>query len=118
MLMNIWVRDTASGYIHQVGTDTHDSLELFDGAVHYVNMQCMEGTLGGGYEFVEAPDIDDYVSVTPDELMLNRELIHKDLQAHLKRMAENTETCVCCGAEIPEGRQVCPACEAKVRKER
>lgn len=23
----------------------------------------------------------------------------------------NTETCVCCGAEIPEGRQVCPACE-------
>ena len=29
----------------------------------------------------------------------------------------NTETCVCCGAEIPEGRQVCPACEAKVREE-
>ena len=23
----------------------------------------------------------------------------------------NTETCVCCGAEIPEGRQVCPVCE-------
>ena len=22
-----------------------------------------------------------------------------------------TETCVCCGAEIPEGRQVCRACE-------
>lgn len=25
----------------------------------------------------------------------------------------NTETCVCCGAEIPEGRQVCPKCENK-----
>lgn len=27
-----------------------------------------------------------------------------------------TETCVCCGAEIPEGRQVCPSCE-KVRED-
>ena len=24
-----------------------------------------------------------------------------------------TETCVCCGAEIPEGRQTCPGCESK-----
>lgn len=32
-------------------------------------------------------------------------------------ISRNTETCVCCGAEIPEGRQVCPACEAKVREE-
>ena len=23
----------------------------------------------------------------------------------------NTEKCVCCGAVIPEGRQVCPSCE-------
>ena len=22
-----------------------------------------------------------------------------------------SERCVCCGAEIPEGRQVCPSCE-------
>lgn len=85
MLMNIWVRDTASGRVHQVGTDPHDSLEMFFGVVHYVNMQCMEGTLGGGYEFVEAPDVDDYVSVTPDELMINRELLHKDLQAKLEK---------------------------------
>jgi hypothetical protein len=30
-----------------------------------------------------------------------------------------SETCVCCGREIPEGRQVCPACEyeAKCGKE-
>lgn len=85
MLMNIWVRDTASGRVHQVGTDPHDSLEMFFGVVHYVNMQCMEGTLGGGYEFVEAPDVDDYVSVTPDELMINRELLHKDFQAKLEK---------------------------------
>ena len=25
----------------------------------------------------------------------------------------NSEKCVCCGAVIPEGRQVCPNCEAK-----
>lgn len=24
-----------------------------------------------------------------------------------------SETCVCCGREIPEGRQVCPICEYK-----
>lgn len=26
------------------------------------------------------------------------------------------ETCVCCGEEIPEGRQVCPTCEQGNRK--
>ena len=85
MLMNIWVKDTSSGRVHQVGTDPHDSLEMFDGVVHYVNMQCMDGTLGGGYEFVEAPDIDSYISVTPDELMINRKLLHRDLQAELEK---------------------------------
>lgn len=30
----------------------------------------------------------------------------------------NTETCVCCGAEIPEGRQVCPVCENRGGKRR
>lgn len=24
--------------------------------------------------------------------------------------------CVCCGAPVPEGRQVCPICEAKAEK--
>jgi len=23
----------------------------------------------------------------------------------------NENTCVCCGAQIPEGRQICPKCE-------
>lgn len=26
---------------------------------------------------------------------------------------DNTERCVCCGKVIPEGRQVCPECEAE-----
>lgn len=30
--------------------------------------------------------------------------------------ANGTETCVCCGAEIPEGRQVCPVCENREDK--
>lgn len=25
------------------------------------------------------------------------------------------DTCVCCGDEIPEGRQVCPLCEKRTR---
>lgn len=36
-------------------------------------------------EFVDAPDLDDYVSVTPEQLWLNRELVHRDL---LKRLVE------------------------------
>lgn len=27
-----------------------------------------------------------------------------------------TEKCVCCGAEIPEGRQVCPSCERAFKR--
>lgn len=84
MLINIWVKDKQSGHVHQLGTDTHDSLEVFNGVVHYVNMQCMAGTLGGDYEFVEAPDLDDYVSVTPEQLMLNRTLLHEEIIKHLK----------------------------------
>lgn len=30
---------------------------------------------------------------------------------------DNVERCVCCGEIIPEGRQVCPACEKKANKE-
>ena len=32
-------------------------------------------------------------------------------EMEVSRPASNAETCICCGAEIPEGRQVCPACE-------
>lgn len=27
----------------------------------------------------------------------------------------NENRCVCCGADIPEGRQVCPTCENEKR---
>lgn len=79
MLMIIWVRDNGTGQVHQVGTDPHDSLECDEGHVEYVNLQCMEGTKYGTYSFVDPPDMDDYVMVTPDVLLMNRQLIHHDL---------------------------------------
>jgi hypothetical protein len=82
--MNIWVKDNMTGHVHQVGTDPHDSLECWNGVVEYVNMQCMEGTMGSGYSFVEPPDLDDYVSVTPEQLMLNRKMLHADLAAMIE----------------------------------
>ena len=84
MLINLWVKDKSNGQIHQVGTDVHDSVEYLGGQVHYYNLQNGCGTLDE-YEWVEAPDIDDYVSVTPEQLYLNRELVHKDILAMLKK---------------------------------
>jgi hypothetical protein len=86
MLVNIWIKDNCTGYVHQVGTDPHDSLECWNGVVEYVNMQCMEGTMGGGYSFVEPPDLDDYVSVTPEQLMLNRKILAAMIADNLKLM--------------------------------
>ena len=88
MLLNIWVKDNCTGIVHQVGTDPHDSLECYNGVVQYVNMQCMEGTMGGGYSFVEPPDPDEYVSVTPDALRVNREYLHKDILKMLEEYPE------------------------------
>lgn len=31
-------------------------------------------------------------------------------------ISRNTDVCVCCGAEIPEGRQVCIKCEGEAYK--
>ena len=87
MLINLWVKDKSNGHIHQVGTNIHDSIELLGGAVTYVNMQSMSGT-PDDYEWVEAPDIDDYISVTPEQLYLNRELVHKDIIDMLEKGGE------------------------------
>lgn len=84
MLIKLWVRDKSSGQIHQVGTDTHDSIKFLCGQVIYYNLQNSCSTLDE-YEWVEAPDSDDYVAVTPDQLYLNRELIHKDVLAMLEK---------------------------------
>lgn len=78
MLINLWVRDKSNGYIHQVGTDVHDSVVYLNGQVIYYNLQNGCGT-PEEYEWVDAPDPDGYISVTPDQLFLNREMIHRDL---------------------------------------
>ena len=88
MLVNIWVRDNDTGQVHQVGTDPHDSLEFWDGVVEYVNQQCMAGTKDGAYSFVDTPDVDDYVTVTPNILRVNREYLHRDV---LKMLEEHPE---------------------------
>ena len=91
MLINLWVRDKHNGHIHQVGTDVHDSVVFLCGQVTYYNMQNGCGTLDE-YEWVDMPEhIDDYVSVTPEQLWLNRELVHKDIIEMLKR-SENEST--------------------------
>ena len=87
MLINLWVKDKRDGHIHQVGTDVHDSVVFLGGEPRYYNLQNGDGTGEGdeyGYEWVEPPDVDDYVSVTPDELFLNRELVHKDVVEIIK----------------------------------
>ena len=89
MLINLWVKDKSNGHIHQVGTDVHDSIEFLCGEVTYYNLQNGGGT-PDDYEWVESPDIDDYVSVTPEQLYLNRQLVHKDILKMLeKRNKEN-----------------------------
>lgn len=86
MLINLWVKDKQDGTIHQVGTDVHDSIVFMDGKVEYYNIQNGCGTVqDGDYEFVTPPDLDDYVSVTPEQLWLNKKLIHKDLMAILNQ---------------------------------
>lgn len=80
MLVNILVKDNCTGNVHQVGTDPHDSLECWNGVVEYVNLQCMEGTMGGGYSFVEPPDMDGFG--------LN------DLHIRCEKWGANCESCV------------------------
>lgn len=90
MLVNIWVKDNCTGNVHQVGTDPHDSLDSLDGKVEYYNLQNGDGT-PTGYSFVPPPDgydMDDYVSVTPDVLLMNRQLIHHDMQEWLEKHPE------------------------------
>lgn len=78
MLINLWVKDKRDGTIHQVGADVHDSIKYLDGEVVYAKR-------------VELLDTDDYVSVTPEQLYLNRELVHKDLMEMLKGDFNNAD---------------------------
>ncbi len=90
MLINLWVKDKHSGRIHQVGTEVHDSIEFLCGQVTYYNLQNGSGT-PDDYEWVEPPNTDDYVSVTPEQLYLNRDLVHKDLLKMLKNKGGTEE---------------------------
>ena len=90
MLINLWVRDKTNGSVHQVGTNQHDSIEYMDGQAIYVNMQNSMSTLDD-YEFIEPPDIDGYVSVTPEELFINERLIHNDLKLLLQQPDEKRQ---------------------------
>lgn len=44
MLINLWVKDKHTGDIHQVGTDTHDSINFIFGQPTYYNFQNGSGT--------------------------------------------------------------------------
>lgn len=93
MLINLWVRDKSTGDIHQVGTDIHDSVVGMDnGMPTYYNLQNGDGTgEGGGYEWVEPQDLDDYVLVTPELLHLHREKVHEDVLKIIREGSKKDE---------------------------
>ena len=95
MLINLWVRNNFTGEVHQVGTNRHDSIEFIDGQPQYYNMQNGCGTLrhdDGGYSWVEPPDMDGYISITPEEMMLNEAYIDERLYRFLKNRPPETNT--------------------------
>jgi len=75
----IKIRDNETGHVHVVGTNTHDTLYIDDktGGIHYLNLQCCEGTRRfdgeSTYDFVgKADEWDPYIQiefVTFDELI-------------------------------------------------
>ena len=38
--------------------------------------------------------------------------IDSDKKIVIRAKKDNAEHCVCCGAVVPEGREICPLCEA------
>ena len=50
-MIRLFIRDNDTNYVHEIGTDVHDSLILIDGAIHYYNLQNGCGSLGGTYSF-------------------------------------------------------------------
>lgn len=91
MLVDLWVRDNCTGEVHQIGTNHHDSLEMFSDdhgriTAEYVNIQNGCGTFVGGYSFVPRPDIDTgYMRLTPEELYLNEAYIDERLYNFMKK---------------------------------
>lgn len=91
MVVDLWVRDNCTGDVHQIGTNRHDSIELFEDdhgrlTAEYVNMQNGSGTFRGGYSFIPRPDIDTgYMCLTPEEMYLNEAYIDERLYNFLKK---------------------------------
>lgn len=53
-MMNIYVKDTHTGRVHEVGTDSHDALYISNaGHIDFINLQICEGTQYGGYIFCD-----------------------------------------------------------------
>lgn len=97
MIVDLWVRDNFTGDVHQIGTNHHDSLQMFANdhgilSVEYVNLQNGEGTFGGGYSFVPRPDIDTgYMQITPEEMFLNEAYIEEKLYKFIKQFKPKYE---------------------------
>jgi hypothetical protein len=71
--MILYVKDTTTGAIREVGKDQHDALWLYGGALHYRNLQNGEGTLGGGYKWCDRNgntefDNDEYDNYLPIDM--------------------------------------------------
>lgn len=50
-MIKLFVKDRCGGYVHEIGTNSHDSLVLENGCLYYYNLQNGEGSLSD-YEFV------------------------------------------------------------------
>ena len=104
----IKVKDKYDETEHIVGTDTHDELIIENNAIHYRNVQCMEGTqYNGAYQFVgvEGNEYDPDVTVqfvTLEEFVTlyetldnadvaQEEHLQKRLQDFLKKVLDNKE---------------------------
>lgn len=58
-------------------------------------------------------DIDQWSAKELEEAL--RDILDQD-RNRTQSVSRNTDVCVCCGAEIPEGRQVCIKCEREAYK--
>lgn len=58
--MKIYVKDTHTGSVHEVGSNKHDSLIIENGALYYRNLQNGEGTRCGGYVFCTSDGQSDF----------------------------------------------------------
>ena len=96
----IRVKDSATGHIHIVGTNSHDTLYIDDstGGIQYRNLQKSEATGGGDYEFVgedneyspypeiEFVDFDELLETYKEQVHISAER-EKLLREHIKLWA-------------------------------